>query len=231
MKEKPQSTNLSRDVLSDLHSLLQSLLEHRPAPRYGKLGKVANSPFVVTVIGGVLLTFFALVWQGCEASRRDAASRADARRARKEALFAEFAADFESSLDLLVRLREMELWLLARSHDTDARYPVDARTFPEVRAAYLNLREGQWHRIKAPDSLCFRVCATFSNAEVRSAAAQLVDTIEAIELFPLLEPSNRGYRRFLREVYVRYREALSQGRSLLFAMLQELESAERSSET
>lgn len=181
MNENPQSTNLSQDVLSDLHSMLHSLLEHRPIPWYDRLHKWVNSPFVVMVIGGAILTYLAHTWQASEASRHDAASKADARRARKESLFAEFAADFESSLDLLVRLREMELWMLARSHDTDARYPVDARTFAEVRTAYLSLREGQWHRIKAPDSLCFRVLAVFSNADVRSAAAQLVDTIDGIE--------------------------------------------------
>jgi hypothetical protein len=130
---------MDSDLKSALLAALGTLKETSPtAGPLAKIAKVANSPFVLTVIGGLLLASISAVITQCNADNiRDRELAVERLRAR-QAFVQTFSSKLERYFELTLSLRKREIFLRnwqASDRRSTIHYP-DGRNFDETRICW-----------------------------------------------------------------------------------------------
>lgn len=131
---------------AELESALNALkgflekLTHRPDPPAAKESKWKwlNSPFMITVIGGIALSLISLGVTQCNANNSKDREIALEQLRRKQNFVDTFASKIEQYLTLTIGLRKREIFL-AKWEKVPDRAPArfsDGRTFEETRAKW-----------------------------------------------------------------------------------------------
>ncbi len=154
---------------------------------------ILNSPFVITLIGGLLLGGFSayLQYAIANAQRREAERAEHA--ARRVQLVYDFADKFPQTLSLADRWRQRQLWLDTNTAASTGRF-TDGRTFEETRKLCDELFE-RYITQKPTASLCNQIITEFSPnyATEPNEAFACVQRINA-NIDGLLNASNQEQR-------------------------------------
>lgn len=141
-----------------------------------KISSIANSPFMLTVIGGLLLAAVSGVITQCSAGNTRERELAVERLKAKQAFVQTFSSKLERYLALTLSLRKREIFLNGwQSHErrSDIRYP-DGRNFDETRA-FWELEKRYWldQSTDSPTGLINAGRILFTDGSVRPELSRL----------------------------------------------------------
>ena len=185
-----------------LDKLLERVLKDRPEKRKFNF----DSPFIVTVVGGILLGVFSTMLQ----SRIAASQQAEAIRSetiqRTEKLAYDFADEFPMSLSLAYRFKLRLLWLGATPYNSAARF-TDGRNFADTRSMYENLFD-RYMAQKPVGSLCNQIIESFPSTNIDSLAVtldanmeSLIDATNESQVDTAFDLANANYRELTKEIF------------------------------
>jgi hypothetical protein len=163
-------------LLRKIDQLLQRLLQQEdraPAPSRPKWGvRFANSPIVLTLAGGVFVSFLTTRWQADQAERQQAREARLELRERRHDLIAAFAVQIVASLEYARAYKDRECWIVDHAMEPEARYD-DGRTAAETRQVVETIRE-KYASVPTADALCARIRGLFPDCEpIRREADEL----------------------------------------------------------
>jgi hypothetical protein len=137
---------MDEKLKSNLIAALERLKPESVAKGFwAKTSSIANSPFVLTIIGGALLAAASGVITQCNANNTKERELAVERLKVKQAFVQTFSSKLERYFELTLSLRKREIFLNGwQSHDqrSTIRYP-DGRNFDETRA-FWELERRYW---------------------------------------------------------------------------------------
>ena len=157
-------------LLRNLDKLLGRL--NADEKQESRLAAVANSPFVVTLIGGLLV---ALIAWGLQTMTNRHENRKLADKLvleNKEKLAYDFASSFPLSLDLGMRFRERHLWLEQQQQKETQDKFRDGRSFEETRKYYESSLDQYLSRSPVA-SACNQIIMSFTNQNAKQLASDL----------------------------------------------------------
>jgi hypothetical protein len=191
----------------ELESALKRLLEKLTLPSVAKKGKamdVLNSPFVITLLGGVVLALISGTLTQCNASAAKDREIALDLLHRKQNFIDTFASKIELYLNLTLGLRKREMFLAAWAKVPDhgaARFS-DGRTFEETRAIW-EADKRFWIE-HSTGTTPFAVIKTakilFSKTDVLNKPDDLDNSIDEYGSVTTVEDLENAYRKVLHEL-------------------------------
>lgn len=168
------------EVLGELARLLKAAGGPRPSRPKSPLAFL-NSAFMVTVVGGAIVSLVGLIWQAnAEAATLERLKREESFQ-RKSALLTDFSGRFLRSLDLATEMTQRRLWLAHTGRNGDRtkdEFP-DGRSFEETRDLFEALKADYW-KSGATDALCAEVRATFNSEPVMAGSRQLDSIMDSL---------------------------------------------------
>ena len=153
-------------LLSRLSELLERLLEEKKETpsRFQRLFAPINaffqSPFFITVVGGVSLAWLPIEWQRLASEHREREAEATQIAERKARLAYQFAKDFPLSVHLAGRFIKRQLWMGDREAQELNKPYADGRTFAETRD-YTEKLVDQYLTLGPAASICNQIAASF----------------------------------------------------------------------
>jgi hypothetical protein len=169
------------DLACLLNRLVLKLSEPTAKPEKGILDWL-NCPFVVTVIGGVLIALLTVVWQGCGSYLTAKRTTALERYGQKQRVLSSFANEYPAALGRLYHTKKK--WLAAAAlgpHNPNREKAERAATRPlaqeysDARKAFDEVNE-KYSGNKLGSALCAEAKATFDSKEVNEALQELINT-------------------------------------------------------
>ena len=152
---------LSEDVLQLFRGLSKS---------DNKRASFLNSPFIVTVVGGLMIAIIGFVLQTNSASKERELQHQRSLQARKIALVAELATQFERAVEVEAEWTRLEHWVV--DHLRDKPNDIYGRTFLEVVKRRDELRN---ERVAPPtlDSVMIQIEVVFRSQSVHDKIKQI----------------------------------------------------------
>lgn len=199
----------TQDLFANLSKLLSKLNAEQEEP--GRLSRLLNSPFGITVVGGAIAA-------GITTSFQFASTRAENGRVRQERLLTDsrialekFATELSKSMSDARSLREREFWLKLDSGSGE--YP-DGSSRAQVAQAYEEFRR-RYYEHGGFDALCSSVLAFFRAQRSRAAIEALDASLDRFmaapnmnEMYELFRRADDDFQASLRtlgdELYERY---------------------------
>lgn len=171
-------TPSSKIDLETLAAAVANKLHSEPKRKVSPIIAVVNSPFIVTVLGGIILWALSAVWQDMQAD-------ASAKRQQLENLFSErkellvtFADTIPRTLMIARDLKKREVWIAANRPKSDQLYR-DGRNFTETQNLYEeSIRELTLS--KSPAALTAQIQALFDSERAISLAVEFSDQFETL---------------------------------------------------
>lgn len=133
-----------------------------------------NSPFIVTLLGGVLLSLISLSWQTIEKKAHLANEKISQAREIKKQIFYEYTHQIPASLYSLLKYKEREMWIRENQHKKEkARLKFyDGRNFVETRSIYEKELEAFYLKL-SPFSTMAKVTAMFEDKAIGEKVKEL----------------------------------------------------------
>jgi hypothetical protein len=189
----PRDEATRRRLLERLNELVGELVRDPPAPsRWKAAGRCLNSPIVLTIAGGVLVSVLTMQWQARLDARERARVARDELRDRRQELIASFATSIVASMEYVRAYRDRECWIVEKALEPDARYD-DGRLTEETRRVVEELRREYAARPTA-DALCARIRGLFAGCATIRAEADRLDAI--LDRFMRVETRAELARRY-----------------------------------
>ena len=190
-KPRSETTDSDEDVRQNLETHLNDLVKQllrKPAksPKFN-----LDSPFVVTLLGGILLATLSAYLQYAFSTFQTKESIRSQAADRKEKLAYELANEFPVTLNLALRFKIRELWLTQHKGETNATY-ADGRSFVETRSYYEQLLD-RYLLQKPTASLCNQILGSFTNAY--SAASELNSNVDLLIGAPNPRETTNAFHR------------------------------------
>jgi hypothetical protein len=166
-----------------------------------------NSPFVVTLLGGLMLSVIGSVLQYKIAEHeRSQAMRTDQSQ-RKEKVAYDFANEIPITLNVLERLKRREVWFIAQGFNHPTAKFKDGRTFQETRDQYEKLQE-RYLAQKPVASLCNQVAGCFHSVSVSDLAVmvntnvdRMIEATNENQIDEGFRSASKAYRDLTRELF------------------------------
>jgi hypothetical protein len=169
-------------VAQEMEQLIESLNDlvkrlnrvEKPKGKWANFGVFLNSAFVLTIIGGVILSVTSVYLQSKIAASQSIAQHNREIREQKRQVLSKFSDDIVRYLDLCLPVRKRAMWLASYQDAPDKLqqfYP-DGRNFIQTRDQY-ELDKKALSDMRRSDAICSEVRATFETPNVKSKAAEL----------------------------------------------------------
>jgi hypothetical protein len=201
-----ESQDPKRKLILRLNELLLRLSEKPERASPSPVKTFLNSPFCITVIGGIVIAALSPLLGAILAQQVEARRIAE----RKEQLANEFAKDLPLIINVAARFKNRELWLdKAGGRKGDVRYS-DGRSFTETRDYYERLVD-QYHSLRPAAAFCNQIIASFNSTNVNLLAQDLNSNISSI-----INSTDTG------QVQIAFSQASSNYQGLTLAMFSEL---------
>jgi hypothetical protein len=202
-REAVSADGLNEELVIRLKQLLDGLLNHKAPPsKFDKL----SSPFVVTLIGGVLLALLTTGLQQGFARLEQASTQRKEVAQRRTTMAYDLANEFPMTVTMGYGFKERKIWLDARRYDSKDHFR-DGRDFIETRKmceAYFDRYMAQ----KPTASLINQVMATFKGTHIHDRGLALNADMDAllgatndIELKAALSQANLNYKELTLAVF------------------------------
>ncbi|HKE95047.1 MAG TPA: hypothetical protein VKB34_12115 [Povalibacter sp.] len=202
-------------------SIRVELAERRPAHPQRKFLSGINSPFVVTLLGGMLAALISQVWQSRASEIAYQRTVLEAALSERRAVANQFAMKFASAIYRAELLKRREIWLReAASYQdkTSGKFP-DGRTFDEQRQNYEAIAE-RYYATETPEGLVSTVLASYSSESTRTRATQLYELLDRFMQVRKMDEMKSLYATINKEYP-----------QLLVSMVDELKSVDRAHST
>lgn len=155
---------LEPDTRDELNQLIRQLNERfsKPSSPQKSWAVVLNSPFLVTVAGGMIITLLSLSLQQKTAENREKAARYQLVKERKHEMMVEFAHGMNQFLQQAPEVKTRQIFILKNKNDPerDNLKFKDGRTWRETLEKY-EVTLASLNLMKNPDCLCAQAAAVF----------------------------------------------------------------------
>lgn len=157
------------DLKEEFNLLIRQLNERLAKPSSPKTfwAVVLNSPFLVTVVGGVMITLLSLSLQQKATESREKVARQQLAQERKHQMMVEFAQGMNQFLQHAPEVKTRQIFIAKNKNDSERdnlRFK-DGRTWRETLEKY-EVTLASFNLMKNPDCLCAQAAAVFEDSDL-----------------------------------------------------------------
>jgi len=175
----PTTEAASRSELVARINKLLDILSKQDTEK-SRLSEVANSPFMVTFLGGVIVAALTLLIQSKTAEHDKAVVFQKQKYERKEKAAYGFADEMPLKLNLALRFKTREVWLKEQP-GSNAVFASDGRSFTQTRDYYESCLD-RYLAQRPVGSICSELIADFQSSPVRELAAAAISNVNKLVL-------------------------------------------------
>lgn len=163
---------LSQEITRFFRQMNEERAQLKPPP--GKLATILNSPFTVTVLGGLFLSILSLSLQERAAGERERNERYAMLQDKKHAMMAEFAHRMTLYLQCAPDVRLRGLFFIKNKNNPEKEKLAfrDGRNWSQTLEKY-EQSLAHLNTLDNPDTLCAKAAAIFESSELTRELAEL----------------------------------------------------------